>query len=205
MVKGLAVAIAFALSGGAWARARQMPSERGRQRLEREVRHALVTLPFYGVFDNLTFTVDGYAVTLLAQVTRPTLKSSAEKEVKRIEGVERVVNRIEVLPLSPNDDRIRRAVYRAVFGHPSLSRYAFRAIPPIHIIVKKYPKSPAPESRSRLFFGCTDFDTRPPLSAHSTRFFLRDAKVLPPDRHRWCRASPTGIAGDHCHHKAINW
>lgn len=136
MVKGLAVAIAFALSGGAWAQARRMPSERGRQRLEREVRHALVMLPFYGVFDNLAFRVDGYRVTLLGQVTRPTLKSAAEKEVKRIEGVERVVNRIEVLPLSPNDDRIRRAVYRAIFGHPSLSRYALGAVPPIHIIVK---------------------------------------------------------------------
>src|SRR5512145_3082926 len=103
IVQALAVAVAVALSGGAWAQARRMPSERGRQRLEREVRHALVMLPFYGVFDNLAFRVDGYRVTLLGQVTRPTLKSAAEKEVKRIEGVERVVNRIEVLPLSPHD------------------------------------------------------------------------------------------------------
>ena len=93
-------------------------------------------LPYYGVFDNLMFRVDGYRVTLLGQVSRPTLKTDAERVVKRIEGVEQVVNRIEVLPLSPNDDRIRRAVYRAVYGHSALQRYGLGAQPPIHIIVK---------------------------------------------------------------------
>jgi hyperosmotically inducible periplasmic protein len=105
-------------------------------RIEREVRHELVMLPYYGVFDNLAFKVDGNAVTLLGQVTRQTLKSDAEGVVKRIEGVERVDNRIEVLPLSPNDDRIRMAVYRAVYRQASLSRYAMQAVPPIHILVK---------------------------------------------------------------------
>jgi hyperosmotically inducible protein len=104
-------------------------------RIAREVRHELVMLPYYGVFDNLSFRVDGDTVTLFGQVTRPTLKSDAENVVKKIEGVNRVINNIEVLPLSPNDDRIRLAVYRAVYGQPNLNRYAMQAIPPIHIIV----------------------------------------------------------------------
>src|SRR5512147_1252863 len=93
-------------------------------------------LPYYGIFDNLAFKVEGYKVTLMGEVTRPTLKSEAEAVVKKIEGVESVVNKIEVLPLSPNDDRIRLAVYRAVYGHASLSRYALQSVPPIHIIVR---------------------------------------------------------------------
>jgi hyperosmotically inducible protein len=92
-------------------------------------------LPYYGVFDNLEYRVDGSAVTLMGQVTRPTLKSDAENVVKRVEGVDRVINNIEVLPLSPNDDRIRVQVYRSVYGQPSLNRYAMNAVPPIHIIV----------------------------------------------------------------------
>jgi hyperosmotically inducible periplasmic protein len=103
--------------------------------IAREVRHELVMLPYYGVFDNLAFRVDGNTVTLFGQVTRPTLKSDAENVTKRIEGVDRVVNNIQVLPLSPNDDRIRLAVYRAVYGQPALNRYALNAVPPIHIIV----------------------------------------------------------------------
>src|SRR5713226_5891005 len=118
------------------ALAERSASDRGRARIERQVRHELIMLPYYGVFDNLLFRVDGYRVTLLGQVSRPTLKTDAERVVKRIEGVERIVNRIEVLPLSPNDDRIRRAVYRAVYGHSALQRYALGAQPPIHIIVK---------------------------------------------------------------------
>ena len=114
----------------------QPVSQRGVQRLEREVRRELVMMPFYSVFDNLAFKVDGYTVTLLGQVTRPTLKSDAERLVKQIEGVEKVVNQIEVLPLSPNDDRIRRATYRAIYGDSSLDRYVLQAVPPIHIIVK---------------------------------------------------------------------
>jgi hyperosmotically inducible protein len=94
-------------------------------------------LPYYGVFDNLSYRVspDG-TVTLLGQVARPTLKSDAERAVKNVEGVERVDNQIEVLPTSPMDDQTRRAVYRAVYGNEVLSQYALRAVPPIHIIVK---------------------------------------------------------------------
>lgn len=111
----------------------------GRQdenRIVREVRHELVMLPYYGVFDNLAFRVERGTVTLLGEVTRPTLKSDAEGVVKRIEGVEKVNNQIDVLPLSPNDDRIRLAEYRAIYGQAQLNQYALRAVPPIHIIVK---------------------------------------------------------------------
>lgn len=106
------------------------------RRLEREVRHELVTLPYYDVFDNFEFRVDGSQVTLSGQVTRPTLKSGAENVVKNIEGVEKVINNIEVLPVSPNDERLRIAVYRAIYGHTALQRYSIRSVPPIHIIVK---------------------------------------------------------------------
>jgi hyperosmotically inducible protein len=112
------------------------PSGRGEERIIKEVRHELVMLPYYGVFDNLTYRVNGYNVELGGQVTRPTLKSDAERVVKQIEGVEKVINNIEVLPLSPNDDRIRLAVYRAIYRQPNLNRYALQAVPPIHIIVK---------------------------------------------------------------------
>jgi hyperosmotically inducible protein len=107
----------------------------GTDRLTKEVRHELVMLPYYGVFDNLAYRVDGSTVTLLGQVTRPTLKSDAEGTVKHIEGVTRVDNEIQVLPLSSMDDRIRLAEYRAIYGHPGLDRYAMQAVPPIHIIV----------------------------------------------------------------------
>src|ERR1700744_5785587 len=87
-------------------------SEKGQSRLAKEVRHELVMLPYYNVFDNLAYGIDGGTVTLMGQVTNPVLKSSAENVVKHLEGVQQVVNKIEVLPLSPNDDRIRRAVYQ---------------------------------------------------------------------------------------------
>jgi len=105
-------------------------------RISKEVRHELVMLPYYGVFDNLAYKVDpDGTVTLQGQVSRPTLKSDAENSVKHIEGVEKVVNNIEVLPTSPNDDRIRRDAYRAIYGNDVLSQYQMRAVPPIHIIV----------------------------------------------------------------------
>jgi hyperosmotically inducible periplasmic protein len=110
-------------------------SNRARARLEREVRNELVMLPYYGVFDNLTYRVEGDSVTLAGQVTRPTLKTDAERAVRDIEGVDRVINNIEALPLSPNDDRLRMATYRAIYGQSALSRYGIQAVPPIHIIV----------------------------------------------------------------------
>ncbi len=106
--------------------------------LTKEIRKELVTLPFFSVFDWLEGNVqpDG-TVTLRGQVTRPTLKKDAQRRVERVEGVDRVINQIEVLPLSPNDDRLRRAVFRELFNFNSpLFRYGQQAVPPIHIIVK---------------------------------------------------------------------
>ena len=105
-------------------------------RIVQQVRHQLLMLPYYGVFDDLAFRVEGGTVTLEGAVTRPILKSDAESVIKKIEGVTRVVNEIQVLPPSPMDDRIRLAVYRAIYGDPALAdRYGYRAIPSIHIIV----------------------------------------------------------------------
>ena len=105
--------------------------------LAEQVRHELVMLPYYSVFDNLEFDIqDQGTVVLKGQVTRPTLKSDAERAVARLEGVEKVTNDIEVLPLSRVDDRIRLALYRTIYFNTQLDRYALRAVPPIHIIVK---------------------------------------------------------------------
>ena len=103
--------------------------------LTQEVRHELVMLPFYSVFDNLQYRVDGAKVTLLGQVNTPALKSDAEHAVKRIEGVEAVDNQLEVLPTSPFDDSIRSATFRSIYSFASLQMYAVRSVPPIHIIV----------------------------------------------------------------------
>lgn len=116
---------------------KQRPSEpQTEQKLAREVRHQLVLLPYYSVFDNLAFSVNEDIVTLSGQVVRPTLKSDAEAAVKSVEGVAKVVNNIEVLPVSPNDDRLRLVLYRAIYGDTVLQKYGLQAVPPIHIIVK---------------------------------------------------------------------
>lgn len=107
-----------------------------RQRLIKRVRHELLMLPWYSVFDNLAFQVDRDKVTLIGQVVLPVLKSDAETAVKRIEGVAKVVNKIEVLPLSPMDDQVRRAEFRTIYGAPGLQRYGLGAVPSIHIIVR---------------------------------------------------------------------
>jgi hyperosmotically inducible protein len=112
------------------------PSERAVERIQREVRHELLMLPYLGVFDNLAYKVDGYNVTLMGQVTRPSLKSDAENVVKKIEGVEKVDNQIEVLPPSPMDDQLRRKLYRAIYGFPNLQKYSMGVQQPIRIIVK---------------------------------------------------------------------
>jgi hyperosmotically inducible periplasmic protein len=144
MRKGSILAAALLLAGLGFtsysAQAQDTKEQRNepksRQNLIREVRHQLVLLPYYSVFDNLSFRVEGDTVTLEGQVVRPTLKSDAEGVVKNIEGIGRVVNNIEVLPLSPMDDQVRRAVYRAIFSEAGLSRYSESAVPSIHIIVK---------------------------------------------------------------------
>lgn len=96
----------------------------------------LVKLPYYGVFDNLEYKVDGNTVTLFGQVRNPTTRRDAERRVARIEGVDNVVNKIEVLPVSGFDDSIRSRTYRAVFRSGSLYRYAMGTNPSVHIVVK---------------------------------------------------------------------
>jgi len=118
----------------------ESPDSRAENRmraLEREVRHELVTLPYYGVFDWLEGSVQANGtVTLRGEVVRPSTKSDAERRVRNIESVTKVVNRIKVLPLSPSDDRLRLELYRALFNWNSpLMRYAVPANPSIHIIV----------------------------------------------------------------------
>ena len=126
----------------AWDKGAQGPTppERGTQNYEkwltREVRHELVQVPWLSVFDNLQYSVNGSEVTLSGQVWQPVTKQDAETAVKGIEGVTKVNNNIEVLPLSPMDDQIRRAEYRAIYGAPGLQRYAMGVLPSIHIIVK---------------------------------------------------------------------
>jgi len=120
----------------------QQTQNRGDARLEenikREVRHQLLLLPYYSIFDNLAYSVDGTTVTLEGQVisTHGVLKDDAESAVKKVEGVEKVVNNIEILPPSPDDDQIRRAEFRAIYGFPSLEKYGWSSVASIHIIVK---------------------------------------------------------------------
>ena len=102
----------------------------------KKIRKELVTLPFYSVFDNLSFKLEDGTVTLYGQVSRPSLKGDAKRVVQKVAGVEEVVNKIEVLPLSNFDDRIRLATFRAIYRQPGLDRLGLQAVPPIHIIVK---------------------------------------------------------------------
>ena len=104
--------------------------------LEDAVRHELIMLPYYGVFDNLEFKVDGDKVELSGQVTRPILAIDAQRAIERTKGVSQVINHVEVLPLSPNDDRIRLMVLRRIYGDSAMTLYAVQPVPPIRIIVK---------------------------------------------------------------------
>jgi hyperosmotically inducible periplasmic protein len=115
---------------------RDQPSARAIERIQKEVRHEILMLPYFTVFDNIAFKVDGTTVTLLGQVVRPSVKSDAENSVKHIEGVDKVDNQIEVLPAAPADDRIRMRLYRSIYGYPTLQRYALGVQKPIRIIVK---------------------------------------------------------------------
>jgi hyperosmotically inducible protein len=117
----------------------QTPSEaaaHAQERIAKEVRHEILMLPYFNVFDYIAFKVSGYNVTLIGQVTRPTLKSDAGNVVKRIEGVEKVDNQIEVLPPSTIDDELRLRLFRAIYGYAALEKYALGTIKPIRIIVK---------------------------------------------------------------------
>jgi len=106
------------------------------ERIIREVRHELLMLPYFGVFDNITYKVEDGTVTLMGNVVRPSLKPDAENAVKHIEGVDKVVNQIEVLPPSTMDDRIRMALFRAIYEFPALQKYELGVQKPIRIIVR---------------------------------------------------------------------
>jgi hyperosmotically inducible protein len=112
------------------------PTNPAEARIAKEVRHELLMLPYFSVFDYIAFQVNGDTVTLIGEATRPTLKSDAENVVKRIEGVSHVNNKIEVLPPAPMDDQVRLALYRAIYGFPSMEKYALGVQKPIRIIVK---------------------------------------------------------------------
>ena len=122
--------------GAAQDAQRDQATAKSQERIVKEVRHELLMLPYFGVFDNIAYKVDGFNVTLMGQVVRPTTKSDAENAVKHIEGVEKVDNQIEVLPPSPMDEGIRRREFRAIYGYPALERYALGVQKPIRIIVK---------------------------------------------------------------------
>jgi hyperosmotically inducible protein len=100
-----------------------------------QVRHELVMIPYYGVFDDLNFRVDNGVVTLSGEVTQPVVKDDAERSVKHLAGVTQVIDNIRVLPLSPFDNRIRMAEYRSIYGFAGLYRYGMGTQPSIHIIV----------------------------------------------------------------------
>lgn len=113
----------------------QTASGTAQARVQREVMHELLMLPYYDVFDSIGYQVNGDTVTLMGSVTRPVLKSDAENSIKHIEGVSRVDNKIEVLPPSPMDDQLRLALFRAIYGFPSLEKYSLGVQKPIRIIV----------------------------------------------------------------------
>jgi osmotically-inducible protein OsmY len=110
-------------------------SAKAQERITKEVRHRILSLPDFGTFDNISFKLNGYDVILYGQVVQATLKDDAEHVVKKIEGVERVENRIEVLPTSGNDDRIRRDVFNAIYRYAPLQHYGVGSNRPIRIIV----------------------------------------------------------------------
>lgn len=124
------------LSAISQAAPQNQPNAKSQDRITREVRHELLMLPYFGVFDNIAFKVDGGTVVLMGQVVRPSLKSDAENSIKHIEGVDRVDNQIEVLPPSPMDDRLRLELFRSIYQYPSLQKYELGVQKPIRIIVK---------------------------------------------------------------------
>ena len=126
----------LALAAVALTAAPVLANTTGPKSLEDRVRHELLMLPYFSVFDQVGFRVDGSTVYLSGDVRMPILKSDAESAVKRTEGVTRVVDDIHVLPLSPFDNRIRAAEYRAIFGYGVLQRYALGTSPSIRIIVE---------------------------------------------------------------------
>jgi len=121
----------------AWAQKNSSPPSNFTKRVQKQVTHEILMLPYYDEFDVIGFRVDGYNVTLFGHVVHATLKSDAEHAVKKIEGVEKVINRIEILPPSPMDDQLRLQLFRAIYGYGPLQRYGVGSNRPIHIIVDR--------------------------------------------------------------------
>lgn len=145
--------------------AAQSPSvdEQATVRMARSIQHEILTLPEYGVFDSLRFSIKGDTVTLRGYASRPILKSSAEKVTKQVEGVAKVDNQIEVLPLSPNDDQIRLRAYLAIYGHPSLSRYNPNRGTPLFM------------SRMSMISGITN---NPPPGNHPVHIIVKNGNII---------------------------
>lgn len=137
-VAALAAAVVIAASAVVAAPSDPAAQRTAYEQMAKKVRKELVTLPWYGVFDNLAYEIDGSTVTLHGQVVRPSTRTDAERRVRKVAGVERVVNNIQVLPLSSFDDSIRVSAYRALFGYNSpLFRYGRGVNPSIHIVVDR--------------------------------------------------------------------
>lgn len=137
----LATAMVFGMAGASLAQQTggtksSSADQRLQNRVAREVYHELVMLPQLTIFDNISYKMDGNNVTLMGEVRNPVLKPEAEDSIKKIEGIGKITNNIEVLPPSSNDDAIRRQVARALFSDDRLFPYSMGALPPIHIIVK---------------------------------------------------------------------
>jgi osmotically-inducible protein OsmY len=126
----------LATSLAPFARAQQKVPANPVEQIERQVRSAILALPFYNVFDDITYKVEDHKVTLMGDVTRPFLKQSAENVVKRIAGVREVNNRIEVLLPTGMDRELRLRLFRAIYEFPALQRYELSVLKPIRIIVK---------------------------------------------------------------------
>lgn len=141
----------------------QRMTPRAAERMANEIRKGIVTLSEYGVFDDISFRIDNYAVTLTGFASRPILKDSAERVAKRVEGVERVVNKIEVLPLSRFDNDIRGRTYVAIYGDSTLSRYNPNRGVPLWV-------SPA-----RIAAGITN---DPPPGNHPIKIIVRNGDIL---------------------------
>ena len=134
-VRAIALLLIAALALPSWAQKTSQPPPNFTRRVTKQVMHEILMLPDYNEFDAIGFKVEGYDVTLFGHVFHASLKSDAEHAIKRIEGVEKINNQIEVLPASPMDDRLRVQLFRAIYGYGPLQRYGVGSNRPIHIIV----------------------------------------------------------------------
>lgn len=133
----IAILLIIGLAPAAWPQKTAQPPANFTRRVQKQVTHEILMLPYYDEFDAIGFKVEGYDVTLFGKVYHASLKSDAEHAIKNIEGVEKIINQIEILPPSPFDDRLRRQLFRAIYGYGPLQRYGVGSNRPIHIIVDR--------------------------------------------------------------------